>query len=183
MVDELFRLGPCVYSLSSGRAPEARRQHAGRGADAAAPLAPAVVDAAAPPGRSDESPAASPGRDTGRGLIRSTSDRHSKFVFRSTSPFSLLFFRSTLVVIGCLYLGQFLHSPLQPRPVSRPGPSGVRFVGPARSRGCVDDRRSLCGCVRTPACVLAARLIPGVVSDLPDDAFASRTLQPRPTSA
>jgi hypothetical protein len=34
------------------------------------------------------------------------------FVFRSTSPFSLLYFRSTLAVIGCLYLGQLLHSPL-----------------------------------------------------------------------
>ena len=149
----------CLYSLSSGRAPEARRQHAGRGPDAAAPPGMAVVRAAAPPGRSVVDAAAPgvrpavvaaapdvvPGLAPARPALRLCALSSSSSYLAPARP------------APDLYLPSGRAAATSCGPV---GSCGCVDDGPARPCGCPDDGHARpCGCVRTPACVLAARLI------------------------
>ena len=159
MVDELFCMDACLYSLSCGRAPEARRQHAGRGPDAAAPPGMAVVRAAAPPGRSVVDAAAPgvrpavvaaapdvvPGLAPARPALRLCALSSSSSYLAPARP------------APDLYLPSGRAAATSCGPV---GSCGCVDDGPARPCGCPDDGHARpCGCVRTPACVLAARLI------------------------
>jgi hypothetical protein len=171
----------CLYSLSSGRAPEARRQHAGRGPDAAAPPGMAVVRAAAPPGRSVVRAAAPPGRsvvDAAAPGVRPAVVAAAPDVVPGLAParpaLRLCALSSSSSYLAParpapdLYLPSGRAAATSCGPVGSCGcvddgparPCGCPDDGPARPCGCPDDGHARpCGCVRTPACVLAARLI------------------------
>jgi len=160
----------CLYSLSSGRAPEARRQHAGRGPDAAAPPGMAVVRAAAPPGRSVVDAAAPgvrpavvaaapdvvPGLAPARPALRLCALSSSSSYLAPARPAPDLYLPSgRAAATSCGPVGSC--GCVDDGPAR---PCGCPDDGPARPCGCPDDGHARpCGCVRTPACVLAARLI------------------------